>query len=1303
MVKNIIRNIFSKSNVLPVQPKVLLEQNEANSSTKRTNSASKKPKMSIFQLFRFATTKERIMIFLAAIFSAGSGSLPPFALLIYGSFLSTVTIDMSDKHSFLDAISSIVLKMIYTGTSSMIAGYVSNCLWVITGESQARRIRSLYLNAMLNQDMSWFDELKDDDLATRLATDTQIIQDGISEKFGLFISFTAQFISGFIVAFSKGYKMALVMISVLPILTIIIVTLIVLVRRVVVLTLKANASAGSVAEQALNSIRTIYSFSLQERFSIRYEDKLQLARQLGIKKGAISSFGTSAFMVVFYGSFGLALWYGSRLAVEKSLPSSSVYIVFLGMITGSMSLTRIVPNLLAIINACSASYNVFKAIDHVPEIKTDNDQGERPSKIYGTIELKNVTFAYPTRHTVKTLDDMSLKITPGTTVAFVGPSGSGKSTIVQLIQRFYDPNEGEILLDGHRLKDLNVKWLRKNIGVVGQQPVLFNMSIRQNLMLGSHEQVKEADMINACKEANCHRFITQLPQGYDTLVGEQGGILSGGQRQRIAIARSILKNPSILLLDEATSALDTQSERLVQDALDKASASRTTIVVAHRLSTIAKADMIIVMDQGRIIEKGSHQELLLLNGKYASLVKKQEIEVERVESSAEKSEKNSNNDNSEYLLYKEEQDIKKRISGSHLFNMEKAKKSASRFSILEEMITVNSDVYEKGAQLGIIDDNADSSEKIKQVSTWQIVQRMRPEWKFLAIGMAGSCLQGCALPLYAYTFSSVISILFEPVLVSPKPFEGTNMYAFMIVIVGIGSAIGYVLGNLCFLWAGENFTCRLRGQVFATYMKQEMGFFDQEENSIGALTSQLNTDARNVSEMVTSVWSDVIQLCATLTTGLTIAFVFSWQLTLVIFGMAPFIMMATSYETFLQKGFVDRTKKANARSNQIASEAIREVRTVAGLNQQVFFEERYFEATEYPHRLAIRKAYFSSIGSGFYRGITIYTNALAFYAGARFIINGHIDFRQLITSMTVLITTCETAGRSSMFAAAYEKGKHATMNIFHLFERQPKIDTILEGYEPTSIQGEVDFSNIKFVYPARPETVIFDGQFNLNGRPGQTIALVGPSGCGKSTAIGLLQRWYDPANGKVSIDQKDVKSYSVDNLRSHMAVVGQEPILFDMSIEENIKLGVIDETKINREDIENAARAANIHSFIVELPQGYNTRVGFKGSQLSGGQKQRIAIARALLRKPKILLLDEATSALDSESERLVQEALDSILQEGERTTIMIAHRLSTITHADLICVVKDKKIIERGTHWELLDMKGAYSKLVSEQSLSIS
>lgn len=395
--------------------------------------------------------------------------------------------------------------------------------------------------------------------------------------------------------------------------------------------------------------------------------------------------------------------------------------------------------------------------------------------------------------------------------------------------------------------------------------------------------------------------------------------------------------------------------------------------------------------------------------------------------------------------------------------------------------------------------------------------------------------------------------------------------------------------------------------------------------------------------------------------GLIIAFYYSWLLTLIILCMAPFLVVATGAQSRVQRGFEDNTKKANAQCGEVAGEAIKEIRTVAGLNKQAYFEEKYYRATEYPHKLSMRKALLASIGYSMYRGFNMYTNAVAFYAGSRLIQDGWIDLEHMFTAMMAIMITATNVGRGSTFTATYQKAKFSALATFEVLERKPRIDSDLEGIEPEKVNGDISFQDITFAYPARPDIPVFSGQFNLECKANQSVALVGPSGCGKSTTIGMLERWYDPEGGSVCLDEHNVSSFTLSNLRNHMAWVGQEPVLFDVSIGENIRYGLAHEENVSQEQIEEACRAANIHDFIMGLPEKYDTRVGDKGSQLSGGQKQRIAVARAWIRKPKVLLLDEATSALDSESEKLVQAALDNVISEGGRTTITIAHRLSTI------------------------------------------
>eukprot|EP00026_Physarum_polycephalum_P001240 Phypoly_transcript_01241.p2 GENE.Phypoly_transcript_01241~~Phypoly_transcript_01241.p2 ORF type:complete len:571 (+),score=92.86 Phypoly_transcript_01241:219-1715(+) len=446
----------------------------------------------------------------------------------------------------------------------------------------------------------------------------------MGENMSSTISSFAMVITGFAIAFSKSWKLALVIIACMPVMGLVGMFMMKSLKKYTSKSQIAYAHAGSIVEQAFGGIRTVYAFSLQERFCRIFDTRLAVSEESDAKRGVAIGFGAGGFVFTLYSMYGLAFWYGSKLVIRKELSGGTMTIVFFAMLTGAMALITIPTSIQAIALAQSAAYRVFSVINRKPKISIES-AGIRKEHLEGTIEFQEVSFAYPTRPSIPVLKGFSAIIPSGKTVAIVGPSGSGKSTTVALVQRWYDVLDGSVLIDGNNIREYNLQWLREQIGVVGQEPVLFNMTIRQNILLGATKPVTEQKFIEVCKMANCHTFICNLPEGYETNVGEHGSMLSGGQKQRIAIARALIKDPRILLLDEATSALDTASERKVQIALEAASQNRTTLVIAHRLSTAQHADCIVVLKDGVMVEHGTHQSLLANEGLYYDLVHKQHI------------------------------------------------------------------------------------------------------------------------------------------------------------------------------------------------------------------------------------------------------------------------------------------------------------------------------------------------------------------------------------------------------------------------------------------------------------------------------------------------------------------------------------------------------------------------------------------------------------------------------------------------------------------------------------------------------
>ncbi|NXL16344.1 MDR1 protein, partial [Setophaga kirtlandii] len=1228
--------------------------------------------------FRYADGVDVLLMIVGLVAAAANGTGMPLMIIIFGEMTNSFVLsgvqsnDTSVNNSSCPSdpgvdIEGEMTKFAYyyvgIGFAVLILSIIQVWTFLVTATRQTARIRQKFFFAVLHQEMAWFDTTQIGALNTRLTDDINTIREGIGDKISIFLQFFSTFVSGVIIGFIYGWKLTLVVMSVSPLLAASAAVWSTLLASLTAKELSAYAKAGAVAEEILTAIRTVVAFNGQQKALEKYDANLEMAKRVGMKKSITTNtcLGLSQFFI--FGSYALAFWYGTKLTAEDPhYDIGRVLIVFFSVLVGAFSLGQAAPNLESVANARGAAYEVYKIINKKRLIDSSSKEGYKPDKLVGEIEFRNIHFSYPSRPDVKILKGLNLKVQTGKTIALVGASGCGKSTTVQLLQRFYDPDQGEITLDGRDIRTLNTKWLRENIGIVSQEPVLFATTIAENIRYG-REDISDAEIEQAAKEANAFDFISRLPDKFNTMVGERGAQLSGGQKQRIAIARALARNPKILLLDEATSALDTQSESIVQAALDKARAGRTTIVIAHRLSTIRTADTIAGFEKGIVVEQGTHSELMLQKGVYYSLVM-QQVWANLFT----------------FFLHFTKLAV-------HVLGHETAKQQISSIECFQRFTkTVHCSRPNEHPPSGEF-----YEENLPAVPYLKILALNKPEWFYVLLGVIAAAVIGAVHPAFAVIFGKIIGAFQER---DPeKRSKNTVLLSLIFLLLGVIILAAYIIQGFMFGKSGEALTMRLRSLSFRALLQQEIGWYDDQKNAVGVLLTRLATDASQVKGATGSRLALMTMTVFTLVTAIIIAFAYGWQLTLLILACIPFIVGANAVNVSSMSGHAAEDQKALEEAGRISTESVENIRTVASLTKEEAFYERYVACLNHTYRKSLRKAPLYGFTYGIAQCSEYFINAAVFRFGAWLIANCLTNFENVFIVFSSVIFAAMNVGQSSSMAPDYGKARMSAQRIFQLLDRKPLIDSYSEQGEKLShFEGNIEFRNVHFVYPTRPEVQVLQG-LNVKVKKGQTLALVGSSGCGKSTSIQLLERFYDPVEGQVLADGFDTKSLHLQWLRSRLGLVSQEPILFDCSIAENIQYG--DNSRVvTQEEIEEAAKAANIHAFIEKLPEKYNTRVGEKGTQLSGGQKQRIAIARALVRNPAVLLLDEATSALDTESEKIVQKALDDARQG--RTCIVIAHRLSTVQTADVIVVIQNGRVVEQGTHSQLLAKEGHYYALVN-------
>ncbi|XP_049343241.1 putative multidrug resistance protein [Solanum verrucosum] len=1244
-------------------------------------------------MFRFADKKDKLLMFFGTLGSMGDGLQIPLMMFVlsdvindYGNLSNSVSMKTVNKYS---------LRLLYVAFGVGLAAFVEGLCWARTAERQTSRMRLEYLKSVLRQEVGFFDTQAAESSTTyqvisTVSADSTTIQITIGEKIPDCLAYMSSFLFCHIFAFLLSWKITL---AAIPFTLMFIIPGLgfgTLMMNVGMQMIESYGVAGGIAEQAISSIRTLYSYVAENQTLEKFSQSLQRVMELGIKQGFARGLLLGSLGMVYI-SWAFQAWLGSILVSKHGEKGGDVFVAGFNVLMGGLNILSALPNLTAITEAKSAAIRITEMIDRQPAIDTDDKKGKALSYVRGEIEFNGVYFSYPSRPDTPILQGLNLRISPGKTTGLVGGSGSGKSTIISLLQRFYDPIEGDISLDGHKIKKLHIKWLRSQIGLVNQEPILFATTIKENILFGKEGATME-EVEKATKAANAHDFIVKLPDAYETQVGQFGLQLSGGQKQRIAIARALIRDPKVLLLDEATSALDSQSERVVQEALDHASMGRTAIVIAHRLSTIRMANRIVVLQQGRVIESGTHEELMQMTdgegGEYYKMVQLQQLATlndvantpNQKTGGRSSYRKGSNTPQSPFNMISSAAATPVMYSFSPAF---------SRSTPLSVPYSVQ---YEESYESY---DNHFTKEAHPAPSQLRLLQMNAPEWGRALLGCIGAIGSGAVQPINAYCVGAVISVYFRPDKSSIQ--SHARIYSFIFIGLAVFNFFTNVIQHYNFSVMGERLTRRIREMLLAKLMTFEIKWFDQDENTSAAICARLSTEANMVRSLVGDRMSLLAQAFFAATFAYTLGLFLTWKLSLVMMAAQPLLIGSFYARTVLMKSMSVKAQKAQREGSQLASEAVINHRTITAFSSQKRIVGLFRDSLEGPRKESIRQSWYAGVGLCSSQFLAAASTALAYWYGGKLLSQGDISPEKLFQAFLALLFTAYTIAEAGSMTKDISRGNNAVGSVFAILDRNTEINpdnSSATDATRTQIRGRVELKRVFFAYPSRPDQLIFRG-LSLKISAGTTVALVGQSGCGKSTIIGLIERFYDPDKGSVYIDERDVKDYNLRSLRQSIALVSQEPTLFAGTIYENIAYG---KENASESEIIKAAVLANAHEFISGMNDGYETQCGQRGVQLSGGQKQRIAIARAILKSPKILLLDEATSALDTVSESAVQEALEKMMVG--RTCIVVAHRLSTIQKASSIAVIKDGIVAEQGSHSDLLSIGkyGSYYSLVKLQ-----
>jgi len=1191
--------------------------------------------VSFWKLYQFSTKLDYALILVGGLCAVGMGIIQP--LLFY--WVGDIYVDLKPmdlQESYYNNTVQVCYLLLIFGSVYTVLAYVAVMTLVTVGSRQSNHYRREYMAAVLRQDPEWFDRRAVAELPNALTSDTVKIERATGDKLVMVIFTSIMVIAALVIAIIQGLQLTLIACAFGPFE----VGGLMLGNRTMERTAYVNdlayKKAGGIAEEALTEIKTVSAHNAQPAVFSKYSSSLSTSYTEMLKSGLKLGFGFGIAMSGFMGSMAaLMVTTATLIRDERSNWVSSDNVdtgkALMTMMVCMMSfhnIATLAPCLKIIMEGKVAGSTVLQVLAQPNTIQSGTYAGE----LKGAVQFSNVDFAYPSAPQKWILRQFSCSTEPGDTLAILGETGSGKSTVVSLLMRFYDCGSGEILVDGVNIKDWDLKAFRAQIGLVSQEPILFNASIGDNIRYGKPSAFIE-EIEEAARKAEVYDTVDQFTQRFETMVGSKGSQLSGGERQRVAIARAIIRSPKLLLLDESTSALDKNTEASVQLTLNTLMANCTTIMIAHRISTIRKATKVIVVAQGEVAEMGTQEELIAKQGKFYHTLMMQSIEI-----AGNKSE-----------------------SASAASTISYRRKTLRTEIATEEIEIVKKPNY-----------------------TSRILKMTSGTVKWLIFGVIGSVICGVANPFNGWILGLELDVLINST--GARLESDTRFYGGMLGASAIGLFLGMMLQATSFPLVGARVTLTMRQESFKALLNYDLSFFDS--NNATVLATQLNSDCEKVNGLGGSILGFVMGVVASMIASAAVSGSYSWRIMLIVMGVFPIYAMCILSSFLSQhKGLVSYSYED---ATVYASDCILNYKTVKSLGLEQHLLDNYMKVVEKVSQVTRKRGHYAGFTFGLGYGLLYYLYALMFWFAAKLLKDDIVDFKSMNISLFAGLLGTTSILMSGLFAPDIKQGQVAAQSIFSILDYESTIDPNSENGDKEGITGTIRFDDVSFKYPSRDQCSLSNVSFDIPA--GSTFAIVGTTGSGKSTIIQLLLRFYDASEGSVKFDGKDIKDFNIRHLRSQIAIVGQEPVLFTGSITSNIAYGI----EVSEEQVHKAAEQAQALSFILNHPDGFSREVGLRGSRLSGGEKQRIAIARAIIRKPKLLILDEATSALDSDTEAKLTDILGGLIQG--RTTVVVAHRIKTVSTMDQIAVLSNGELLELGSFNELMEKKGFLYSLAMQR-----